>query len=256
MIYLFSRDGTQFLEAVCFSKTLFAFDFDGTICEIVKEPGAAEVAQTTCELLCKLSDAAPTAVISGRGLGDLRKKLAPFPGVLVGNHGLEGIHSSAGKLPLYRKVCERWRKSLDRELLGKRPVDGIEIEDKAFSIAVHYRKSRSKKKAKAVVLEAVSGLNPAARIILGKCVVNVVPAGAPHKGIALLELMLKTGARSAFYIGDDDTDEDVFALPDPRLFTVRVGKKRTSRAKFYLQRQGEMNSLLRRILKNLESASE
>ncbi len=253
MIDLMSKDGLRFLESVCFSKTLFAFDFDGTLCKIVRDPERAQIQESTLALLRELGKRAPVAIISGRGLDDLRNRISLPQGILVGNHGLEGIHSARQKLSNFREASQRWSSTLNREFAGKRGLEGVEIEDKAYSIAIHYRKSRSKKSAKSAVLEAVAKLRPSARIILGKSIVNVVPVGAPHKGVALLELMLKTRTRSAFYIGDDDTDEDVFALPEPNLFTIRVGKKSASRAKFYLERQGQMNSMLAFILKNLRS---
>lgn len=249
MINLFSNDGLRFLESVCFTRTLFAFDFDGTLSRIVKNPEDAKINNSTLKLIHELGKLAPLAIISGRSLVDLSLKFEPPPGFLVGNHGLEGVHAGGQKLESFQEACEKWKGHLGQALKVKGELfDGIEIEDKIYSIAVHYRKSRSKKLAKTMILESLSGLTPSARIILGKCVVNIVPTGAPHKGIALLELMLKSDTKSAFYIGDDDTDEDVFTLSDPRLFTVRVGKKKTSRAKFFLQRQDEMNVLLEKIL--------
>jgi len=126
---------------------------------------------------------------------------------------------------------------------------GVEIEDKTYSIALHYRKSQAKKKARMDILEVVSNLDPRPRIIMGKCVVNILPTGAPHKGVALVELMLQAGIKSAFYIGDDDTDEDVFSLPNARIMTVRVGKKSSSQAQFYIRNQSEVGRLLRTILR-------
>lgn len=253
MINLFSNDGLRFLESVCFTRTLFAFDFDGTLSKIVKNPEEAKISKATLKLIHELGELVPIAIISGRSLADLNKKFDPSPGFLVGNHGLEGVHSGGNKLEVFRDACEKWKDHLNRALeIDGRIFDGIEIEDKIYSIAVHYRKSRSKKNAKSLILNSLSELTPSARIILGKCVVNVVPTGAPHKGVALLELMLKADTKAAFYIGDDDTDEDVFALSDPRLFTVRVGKKNTSQAKFYLPRQDEVNDLLEEILKFLK----
>ncbi|MGE3758212.1 MAG: trehalose-phosphatase, partial [Pseudobdellovibrionaceae bacterium] len=251
MIYLFSNNGLRFLESVCFTRTLFAFDFDGTLSKIVKNPDDARIHPKTLKLLKRLSQIAPVAVISGRGLSDLKEKFNPSPGFLVGNHGLEGIHIGNQKLEMFRESCEQWKKHL-AQTLKKTELEGIEIEDKAFSIAIHYRKSRVKRHAKTLILEALGELTPSARVVLGKCVVNVVPTGAPHKGVALLELMLKAEAKSALYIGDDDTDEDVFALSDPGLFTIRVGKKSLSQAKFYIERQAEVNVLLERLLKFLE----
>lgn len=253
MMYLFSANGHRFLESVCFAQTLFAFDFDGTLSKIVKNPDEAKINRSTLKLLQKLGEIAPIAIISGRSLSDLKIKFDPSPGFLVGNHGLEGIHAGDQKLESFCQSCEKWKSHLTRTLITNGGgLDGIEIEDKVYSIAVHYRKSRKKRIAKSMILESLTELTPSARVIMGKCVVNVVPAGAPHKGIALLELMLKSETKSALYIGDDDTDEDVFALSDPRLFTIRVGKKETSQAKFYVERQAEVNTLLEKILDFLE----
>lgn len=249
MIYLFSKDGLRFLESVCFTQCLYAFDFDGTLSRIVKNPHAAKISPSTLKRIQQLGRQAPVAIISGRGLADLRVKFDPSPGFLVGNHGLEGIHYGEQKLESFRESCEKWKDHLEKAFLkGGAAAEGLEIEDKIFSIAIHYRKSRAKKIAKTLILEALAELVPAARLIMGKCVVNIVPSGAPHKGIALLELMLEAGTKSALYIGDDDTDEDVFTISDPRLFTIRVGQKKNSQAKFYIRRQEEINALLEAIL--------
>jgi trehalose 6-phosphate phosphatase len=254
MIYLFSKDGLRFLESVCFTPSLFAFDFDGTLSKIVKNPEDAKIKSTTLRLIQQLSLRAPVAIISGRGLSDLKKKFNPSPGFLIGNHGLEGLHSGGQKLEVFKDSCDKWKRHLSNQLKTKNGLfDGIEIEDKTYSIAVHFRKSRSKKIAKAKIMDCLIDMTPSARIIMGKSVVNVVPTGAPHKGVAILELMLKANTKSSLYIGDDDTDEDVFALADPRVFTIRVGKKTNSQARFYIKRQDEINILLKKIISFLNA---
>jgi trehalose 6-phosphate phosphatase len=82
-----------------------------------------------------------------------------------------------------------------------------------------------------------------------------VPSRGPDKGVALLELMLKSDVKSAFYIGDDDTDEDIFTLPHEGLFTVRVGKKNVSQAKFHIYRQNQIDFLLTRLLSYLRTSA-
>jgi len=47
---------------------------------------------------------------------------------------------------------------------------------------------------------------------------NLIPRGAPHKGDALLHLLDFSGCGRALFAGDDETDEDVFRLDDPRIF--------------------------------------
>ena len=148
-----------------------------------------------------------------------------------------------------QKVCGEWKQTLLAELPKDLLKAGVEIEDKTYSIAVHYRKCSTKKIAKLAIVNAATGLDPQPRIILGKCVVNLLPPGAPHKGVALVELMLQRGMKTAFYIGDDDTDEDVFSLPNARILTVRVGKKLTSQAQYFIQKQPEIDRVLKTILR-------
>lgn len=103
-----------------------------------------------------------------------------------------------------------------------------------------------------MILEAISKLNPPPRRIGGQFIENLVPAGAPNKGIALRLLIEKSECRKGFFVGDDETDEDVFRLNDQNIFTVRVGINTFSDALFYLSGQheitrliGEINSVLR-----------
>ena len=87
------------------------------------------------------------------------------------------------------------------------------------------------------------------RIVPGKLVVNLVPAAAPDKGDALVQLRARYRADTAFYVGDDGTDEDVFALDQPgRLLCVRVGRSRASAAGYYLKHQREIDALLARFV--------
>jgi trehalose 6-phosphate phosphatase len=84
--------------------------------------------------------------------------------------------------------------------------------------------------------------------VLGKSVVNVMPPTASHKGTALLEYMRRLGCSTALYVGDDETDEDVFALRDARVLTVRIGKKNGSSARYFLKRQTEITQVLRLLV--------
>lgn len=242
MIYLFSEPGLRILESLSFTKTLFAFDFDGTLARIVKAPDRAGMSQPVALSTKQLATQVPVAIISGRSVADLTARLPFSPTYVVGNHGLEGTLSRMDSLESLQSLCKIWKSQLAVSLS---PDDlGVTIEDKVFSLALHYRSSRQKKKAKLKILESVTNLNPSPRIVMGKRVINLVAPGGPHKGVALLELILHSSVKSAFYIGDDDTDEDVFSLNDPRIVTVRVGLKRSSRAQFYIKTQTEILRLL------------
>lgn len=250
---LFVSDNLKLLEALSFTQTLYAFDFDGTLSKIVRNPQDATIKSSIDLLLRELAKHAPVAIISGRSIADLKTHLKFIPPHIIGNHGLEGLGTRPDALDLAHKICENWRRYLESHLPKAELAAGMEIEDKSFSIAIHYRKCAAKKKAKIDILNVVANLDPKPRIILGKCVVNLLPPGAPHKGVALVELMFQTGIKSAFYIGDDDTDEDVFSLPNARIFSVRVGKKDTSQAQFYLHEQKDVERLLKTILRFYDS---
>ncbi|MGE4108207.1 MAG: trehalose-phosphatase [Bacteriovoracia bacterium] len=242
---LFSKSSLTILESFSFTKTLYAFDFDGTLSKIVRTPSAATISVKTNQLLKDLSSRVPVAIISGRGLADLKRRLVFIPPYLVGNHGLEGLPDGASGLDQAKDVCRTWKNALSKASFGA----GVEIEDKIFSLAIHYRRSRQKKIAKAKIMSAFNQLDPAPKIIGGKSVVNLIPPGAPHKGAAVLELARRIGARHIFYIGDDDTDEDVFSLPDSNLLSVRVGQKATSQARYYIRSQSEINRVLQQLIR-------
>lgn len=246
---VFSPDSLKILESLSFTQTLYAFDFDGTLSKIVRTPSEATIKPTTDLLLRELAGHAPVAIISGRSVADLKTHLKFTPPHLIGNHGLEGLGSRPDALEVAHATCATWKTALEESLSREFFDSGLEIEDKSYSIAVHYRKCTAKKKAKFEVLKVASSLDPKPRIILGKCVVNLLPPGAPHKGVALVELMLQTGIKSAFYIGDDDTDEDVFSLPNARILTVRVGKRATSQAQYFIEDQSGIDRLLKTILR-------
>lgn len=228
----------EVLEQFAWSNVLLAFDYDGTLAPIVEDPDRAFMRATTRMLLAEAARLYPTIVISGRAQDDALKRLRGV-GIheAVGNHGLEPWHGSSELM----ETVQRWQRVLDAHLA---PLKGVHIEDKIYSLAVHYRRSREKKKARAAVLQAVSLLGDV-RIVGGKQVVNVLPHGAPHKGIALERERERLHCDTAIYVGDDETDEDVFALDQPgRLLTIRVGAKRASAASYFVQGQSSMDELL------------
>jgi trehalose 6-phosphate phosphatase len=246
MKYLFSKNNLIHLQSLSFAKTVYAFDFDGTLAKIVQLPQDAYMTKLTSQLIRQLNEVAPIAIISGRSVNDLKKRIPFAPKYLIGNHGLEGILKNQGTLEKAKLVSDQWR----NDLLMAPFESGIEIEDKTYSLAIHYRRARNKTDAKNRIFNSIKALSPEPRVISGKSVFNLVPIGAPHKGTAILELMKKTKTKKVFYIGDDDTDEDVFSFPyeNSALMSVRVGFKKTSNASYFLERQSEINRLLKLLI--------
>ena len=224
-------------------ETLIAFDFDGTLAPLARDPRAAQVRKSTLRLLTRLAERFPTVVISGRPRADVLARLNGVPvRAVIGNHGLEPSPDA----PRYHGLVKKWLPQL-REALH--PVQGLELENKLYSISIHYRRARGRAAARAAIGQAVQALGSEARIVDGKLVVNVLPADAPNKGSALLDLRAAIQAKHAVFVGDDMTDEDVFgAAQTAQLLGIRVGRASESSASHYLAKQADIDHLLKRLL--------
>lgn len=226
---------------------MYAFDFDGTLAKIVRSPSDAKMSQTTEKLLKELSSLVPVAVVSSRAVEDIKKRIGFIPQYIIGNHSLNVLDQKRDVLEKAEKTCKNWKNVIDQ---GGFPA-GVEIEDKVYSLAIHYRKSRAKKEALNSIKEIISKLSPRPRVVSGKSVVNIIPEGAPHKGSAVLDLIQRSRAKHVFYVGDDDSDEDIFNLDyaDGQIMTVRVGEKKTSQAKYFIKHQSEINRVLTTLIR-------
>jgi trehalose 6-phosphate phosphatase len=242
MRHILARLHRPLLEQFAWSQVLVAFDFDGTLAPIVADPAVAAMSPSTRRLFRAVATLYPCAVISGRGRADLTGRLRGVPvREVVGNHGLEPGTGGRRLSAAFAAHVGRWMPLLERALRG---LPGVVVEDKRLSVAIHYRASRKKKQALAAIGSAITQLGPL-RAFGGKQVVNLVPPQAPHKGLALEAARRRAGCDTALYVGDDDTDEDVFALQAPgRLLSIRVGRRAGSQAGYYLRDRGEVDRLL------------
>ncbi len=250
MLDILSRSNLEVLEAFAWSNVLLAFDFDGTLAPIVSDPEKAAMRPRTRALLQDVAAAYPVVVLSGRSRLDVVRRLRGVPAEnVLGNHGIESW--AAGDR--FVAQVKGWRPALDAVAAS---LKGVVVEDKGIGLAVHYRQSREKKKARAAILKTAATL-PDARVISGKQVVNVVPGDAPHKGIALERERERLGCDTAIYVGDDKTDEDVFELEQPgRLLTIRVGEKRSSAATYFVADQRCVDGFLRALVEIRRRSSQ
>jgi len=223
---------TQFAR----SKVLLAFDFDGTLAPIVDHPLDAAMRPETLALLQRVSRIYPCAVISGRATADVRSRLQGS-GIsrVVGNHGADFAGARA-----VRKSVAQWNDYLVQHLAD---LQGVWIEDKGLSLAVHYRKSGQRTELRERMLLAAKELT-GARITSAIESVNVVFAAAPNKGDALEMLRQESDCERVIFVGDDQTDEDVFTRDwGGALMGIRVGGKKSA-AEFRLADQFEIDRLL------------
>ncbi len=247
MEYLFTTKNLKILESYLAVDTIYGFDFDGTLAPIVEDRDKARMSRETEELLNKFIKQETVAIITGRSTKDIQALMASTPHHLIGNHGSEGLLSEEASQEIKNRntfLKDQLLNSYSEQFLKY----GVEIEDKTFSLSLHYRNSSNYAETEKF-LSALTNDLPDAKIISGKLVVNILPNEAPTKSVAFLAIMKKEKARFGFYIGDDVTDEDIFRLRNPRIITIRVGEDQSSKASFFIKDQNEINHLLEHLCK-------
>lgn len=209
--------------------TLF-LDYDGTISEITPDIANAKPVAGASDLIVRMAarpDRFRVVIISGRRTQTLACLLGGISGItLVGNHGLEiiepdGTRRMAADPALFMSALDTVRNWL-RENVP--PASGLVIEDKHFSVALHYRlvdpgvaEDIGRRLGEFVALHA-----PPLIIGEGKMVLEARPRDA-DKGSAVRLLVDDIDARLPVYFGDDVTDEDAFHELRSGGITVKVG---------------------------------
>jgi len=245
MQHLFTPEGEAALAAVMRLAPLLAFDFDGTLAPIVAHPDDARVPERVARSLGALSRTLPIAIITGRSVADVRPRLGFAPHFVIGNHGIENPQDSEDRGAERALDALRLRLAAhDAALLRA----GVAVEDKGYSVALHYRLAPDASAALASIDDTLRGFAPTLRRFGGKCVVNVVAAGVPDKGDALAAIVERTGARAAVFVGDDVNDEAVFARAAPPWLTIRIGRDPASAAMYVLESQLELAGVLQRMI--------
>ncbi|MBC7513916.1 MAG: trehalose-phosphatase [Herminiimonas sp.] len=252
---LFSAEGTACLDAIVRPGVLCVFDFDGTLAPIVAQPDDAHLPAPVRERLQTLQQHVPVAILTGRALRDIGSRLDFNADYTIGNHGLEGLPDSTDRRSAYSQVCSAWRGTVQAALAdANRFEPTLLLEDKEISLSLHYRHARNQAAARQQLLALFATLSPPPRVIAGKCVYNLLPQGSGDKGTAFKQLMQLSGATSAIYVGDDVTDEDVFALARDDLLSVRVGQTTGSAAPFFLRRHADILRLLDDLAARLKAS--
>ena len=239
---ILGRAGRAALRRILRHRPLLAFDYDGTLAPLVTDPAAALLPRATHVRLRALAQRLPCIVVSGRQRAQVARFLRRVPlRAVVGNHGGEAGQPAPGT----RALMRRWHRLLTA-LLSRHP--GAWLEDKRLSLTLHVRPPASLARLRRS-LAALAPARDGLRVLPGKRVLNLVPATAPDKGLALAAAMARLGCLHAVFIGDDHTDEDAFRrLGAPAVVTVRVGRVRHSRARWRLLRQADMDRLLDLLL--------
>ncbi|MCK1636503.1 trehalose-phosphatase [Bradyrhizobium sp. 157] len=212
------------------SESAILLDIDGTLLDLMPTPREVWVppglAKTLNRLLVRTNGA--LALVSGRSLNDIDLIFAPDLFPAVGGHGAEmRIETDSEAVAAHAPPMD---KELKRRLAAIAKLSpGILLEDKGYSLALHYRLAPHAEKAiyAAVSLIRADLPNAPIEVLPGKCVCEIKHSGFT-KASGVRELMTREPfkGRRPFFIGDDVTDESVFAImPDLDGLAFSVGRR-------------------------------
>lgn len=211
-------------------RTALLLDVDGTLLDIAATPGGVVVPATlraTLERLLAQSRGA-VALVSGRTIATLDRLFHPLELPAIGAHGAEMRLAPEGAV--IKQHPPSLSDSVQERLHALSAVDpGLLIEDKLHSIAVHYRLALHQEEFLAKEIAAIVADEPGDEIeaLPGKAVIEIKPSKF-NKGTAVRALMGSApfAGRTPLFIGDDRTDEAVFAvLPDLAGLGFSVGRR-------------------------------
>lgn len=209
-------------------KHALLLDFDGTIVDIAATPNSVEVPASLRGALARLTErtGGAIALVSGRSVADLDRLFAPLRLPIVGVHGAELrlIDGAATEKRDAAGLAPRLRHELIA-LAGS----GVVAEDKGFSIALHYRLAPERALAIRAAVEEICAepWDSPIEVLPGKAVIEIKPAGF-SKATGVRELMTHApfNGRQPVFVGDDTTDETVFAiLPELGGIGLSVGRE-------------------------------
>ncbi|MCV7088705.1 trehalose-phosphatase [Mycobacterium interjectum] len=258
-------DASEALGALADRRPAVFYDFDGTLSDIVDDPDSARPVAGAVQAVRKLAAQCPVAVLSGRDLADVTKRLG-VPGIwYAGSHGFEltapdGTHhqneDAAAAIPVLDQAAGELR---DR--LGSIP--GVMVEHKRFGVAVHYRNAARDRVGEVAAAVRAAGRRDALRVTTGREVIELRPDMDWDKGKTLRWVIghldrATAGPLLPLYFGDDITDEDAFdaisADGIPILVRHSEDGDRATAARFALDTPARVAEFTDRLAERLSDA--
>lgn len=220
-------------------KRLLLLDYDGTLVPFTDKP---EKAKPDAELVSLLQTIAQKPgneliIISGRDKNTLENWLDDANCGLVAEHGV-WIKEKGASWEIIESLQSVWKEEI--RPIFERFVDrtpGSFYEEKDFSLVFHYRKVDPKlapvrvPELEATLLHLTTHLD--LRVLKGNKVIEIKNTGI-NKGSAVLKWISKTEWDFILAIGDDLTDEDMFAILPEFAYSIKVGLG-SSKAKFNVE---------------------
>src|SRR5688500_12883177 len=211
-------------------ELLLLLDYDGTLVPFTATPELARPDAALIRLLRSLAGRPDTEVhiVSGRGREALEQWIGSLPIWLHAEHGFWSRPPGQGEWTPAADIHASWREpvlTILRDITARTP--GSLIEVKAVAIAWHYRMADLETGARRanelrIHLNQLLSNHPV-EILAGNRVLEIRPYGV-HKGKIIPPMSSEREARTTVLaIGDDSTDEDLFASLPPEDISARAG---------------------------------
>lgn len=233
-------------------RRLLLLDYDGTLLPFSTRIERLRPDADLVELLEELSadDANDVVVVSGRDHRQLEGWLSSLRIGLVAEHGA-WIRERDGEWELSEPLLDDWKAELRPILdLYVDRTPGSFIEEKDFSLAWHYRRtdpSLASERARELqdsLTHLVANLNLG--VLSGNKVLEV-KSTTVDKGRAAQRWLQRGGWSFILAVGDDRTDEDMFAVLPQWAASVKVALG-PSRAKYSVESVADVRTLLRELV--------
>jgi trehalose 6-phosphate phosphatase len=248
---LFQQLKTVHRELRAARHVLLGLDFDGTLAPLVSQPGDARIPDDTRAVLEPLASmpGVTLAIISGRALSDVIARTG-IDAIYAGNHGFEirgqGFEFHHPRIPEWQQGIHRLCLDIRQHLAA---VPGALVEDKGITATVHFRNvaESETEKLHSIVRNLAATYETEFELRDGKKSIEIRPRVSWNKGSAVLWLrdrLTQSGREQPVtcYIGDDETDEDVFRAVEG--ITIRVGSSSPTAARFYVNDPEEVKAFL------------
>ncbi len=241
------------ISVVASPRLLLLLDYDGTLVEHSSSPFASTPDAELVTLLRRLTMRSGTSVhvISGRS----RESLDDFLGELeVGLHAEHGLWSRrkrsaawSSRTPVPPPWLEPIKTLIERSV---RRTNGSFMEVKSGALAYHYRATEPQLGQRRVAeLRTALARHPMADLfetLEGSRVLEVRQRGI-NKGVLVPEVLEEASGATVVAMGNDRTDEPMFAALPPSAVTIHVGTGE-SVARYRVAGVDEVRALLLELL--------
>lgn len=213
-------------------QRVILLDYDGCLRKLEPHPQLATPSKELIQLLCNLNALPETtvALVSGRSRTDMEEWFGNCGIILIAEHGAWYKHSATDWEP-YGTEMGQYRNKI-YNFLKKHIVEGTYLEEKKVGYCLHYKQCKP-----SVALSLQSTLEKEfqhyretekipCRYMISNNHFEILPQ-ILNKGNAVKKFISFNNESFILAAGDDDTDEDLFAVLPKSAFTFKIGRKAT-----------------------------